>query len=246
MEVITFESVAKTFELHERSKLIRQHITAWLRPKKRQCFHALRNVSFRVRGGESVAIVGSNGAGKSTLLNLVTGVAQPDEGKVTVKGRVAALIELGAGFHPDLVGRENVYLNAALLGFSQKRTDELFHRIVEFADIGEFIDEPLRTYSTGMGLRLAFSVAIHMDPEIMIIDEVLGVGDASFQAKCFERILDFKNRGKTILCVSHSPAMLYQFCQRAIWLDHGEIVMDDEIRKVLAAYEGRATLSQTQ
>jgi len=246
MEVITFESVAKTFELHERSKLIRQHITAWFRPKKRQRFHALKNVSFRVRGGESIAIVGSNGAGKSTLLNLVTGVAQPDEGKVTVKGRVAALIELGAGFHPDLVGRENVYLNAALLGFSQKRTDELFHRIVEFADIGEFIDEPLRTYSTGMGLRLAFSVAIHLDPQIMIIDEVLGVGDASFQAKCFERILDFKKRGKTILCVSHSTAMLYQLCQRAIWLDHGEIVMDDEIRKVLAAYEGRATLSQTR
>jgi homopolymeric O-antigen transport system ATP-binding protein len=246
MEVITFESVTKTFELHERSKLIRQHITAWFQSKKRQRFHALKNVSFRVREGESIAIVGSNGAGKSTLLNLVTGVAQPDQGRVTVQGRVAALLELGAGFHPDLVGRENVYLNAALLGFSQKRTDELFERIVEFADIGEFIDEPLRTYSTGMGLRLAFSVAIHMDPQIMIIDEVLGVGDTSFQAKCFERILDFKKQGKTILCVSHSTSMLYQLCQRAIWLDHGEIVMDDEIRKVLAAYEGRATLSQTQ
>ena len=247
MDLIEFNRVGKTFHLHDKSKLIRSHIAGWFRPRKAgQEFHALRNVSFRISQGESVAVIGHNGAGKSTLLNLVTGVAVPDEGTVTVKGRIAALLELGAGFHPDLIGRENVYLNAALLGFSRKRADELFDRIVEFAGIGDFIDEPLRTYSTGMAVRLAFSVAIHMDPEILIIDEVLGVGDAAFQAKCFEKILDFRRSGKTILCVSHSTTMLFRLCQRAIWLDHGEIMMDSDINSVVAAYEGRAALSQAQ
>jgi ABC-type polysaccharide/polyol phosphate transport system ATPase subunit len=247
MQLIEFQSVSKTFHLHERSKLIRHHITDWFRPKKSgHNFYALRNVSFGISKGESVAVIGHNGAGKSTLLNLVTGVATPDEGAVTVRGRIAALLELGAGFHPDLVGHENVYLNAALLGFSKKRTDELFDQIVEFAGIGDFIQEPLRTYSTGMAVRLAFSVAIHTDPEILIIDEVLGVGDAAFQSKCFEKILDFRRAGKTILCVSHATAMLFQLCQRAIWLDHGEIMMDGDLNSVVAAYEGRAALSQAQ
>ena len=245
MHLIEFQSVTKTFQLHQKSKLIRSHIADFFRPKK-PAFYALRNITFQISKGDSVAVIGHNGAGKSTLLNLVTGVAVPDEGTVKVNGRVAALLELGAGFHPDLVGQENVYLNAALLGFTKKRTDELFDQIVEFAGIGDFIQEPLRTYSTGMAVRLAFSIAIHLDPEILIIDEVLGVGDAAFQAKCFEKILDFRRSGKTILCVSHATAMLYQLCRRAIWLDHGEIVMDGEIQSVVAAYEGRAILSQAQ
>lgn len=247
MHAIKFDSVDKTFHVRERSKLIRSHIASWFRPKKPgEGFHALRDVSFEICREESVAVIGHNGAGKSTLLNLVTGVAPPDKGTVSINGRVAALLELGAGFHPDLVGRENIYLNAALLGFSRRQTDQLFDQIVDFAGIGDFIDEPLRTYSTGMGLRLAFSVAIHMDPDILLIDEVLGVGDGAFQSKCFEKILDFRRAGKTIVCVSHATSILFHLCQRAIWLDHGQVVMDGEIGSVVAAYEGRAALSQTQ
>src|SRR5262249_42903643 len=155
-----------------------------------------------------MAVVGPNGAGKSTLLGLVAGLSSPDSGTVSVNGRVAALLELGSGFHPDLTGSENVHLNASLLGLSRKRTSQLFDEIADFSGIGEFIDEPLRTYSTGMTMRLAFSVAIHMDPEILLIDEVLAVGDAAFQVKCFEKIRQFRQAGKTLLCVSHASGMV--------------------------------------
>jgi len=172
------------------------------------------------------------------LLGLVAGVSQPDEGTVTVNGQVTALLELGSGFHLDLTGRENVRLNAALLGLSRRQTAEAFERIVDFSGIREFIDEPLRTYSTGMVMRLAFSVAIHKDPDILLIDEILAVGDAAFQAKCIEKVHEFRNAGKTLLCVSHSN-MIRQLCDRAIWLDHGELVLSGAIGDVLEAYAGR-------
>ncbi len=190
--------------------------------------------------GEGLAVIGGNGAGKSTLLSVVTGLTQPDKGSVTVDGRVAALMELGSGFHPDLTGAENVYLNAALLGFTGKQTRALFDSIVEFSGVGEFIDEPVRTYSSGMNLRLAFAVAVNVDPEILIIDEVLAVGDQNFQAKCFDRIRGLRRAGKTFLCVSHSKPVLMELCDRAVWLDHGEMMMCGNIADAFAAYEGRA------
>ena len=173
-------------------------------------------------------------------MGLVAGISQPDEGTVTVNGQVAALLELGSGFHPDLTGRENVKLNAALLGLSRRQTAAAFERIVEFSGIRDFIDEPLRTYSTGMMMRLAFSVAIHRDPEILLVDEVLAVGDAAFQAKCIEKIHEFRNAGKTLLCVSHSTT-IRQLCDRAVWLDHGELILSGAVADVLEAYAGRQT-----
>lgn len=238
MTSIEFCGVSKTFVRNAQRRLLRGHVTEWLKGGK-EVFHALRDVSFRVESGEGVALIGANGAGKSTTLGLMAGLALPDSGQVRVDGRVAALLELGAGFHPDLTGRENVYLNASLLGISRKRANDCFEQLTDFSGVGEFIDEPLRTYSSGMMMRLAFSVAIHVDPEILIIDEVLGVGDQSFQAKCYERLAAYRRSGRTLLCVSHSPTMIKALCDRAIWLDHGRVVMDGEIGGVLAAYEGR-------
>jgi ABC-type polysaccharide/polyol phosphate transport system ATPase subunit len=238
--VIVCENVWKTFRLHTHQKLLRQHLASWFGGAGFTHFDALKGVSFEVAKGEGLAVIGSNGAGKSTLLSVVTGLAKPDKGKIGVNGRVAALLELGSGFHPDLTGSENVYLNAALLGFSERQTKDMFDDIVEFAGVRDFIDEPLRTYSSGMMMRLAFSVAVNVDPDVLIIDEVLAVGDQDFQAKSYERIRDFRRAGKTFLCVSHNPQVLRDLCDRAVWLDQGEMLMCDRIQYVLDAYEGRA------
>jgi ABC-type polysaccharide/polyol phosphate transport system ATPase subunit len=172
---------------------------------------------------------------------MVAGLSYPDEGTVAVNGRVAALLELGTGFHPDLTGLENINLNAALLGLSRKRTEYLLDSIVDFSGIGDFINEPLRTYSTGMMMRLAFSVAVNVDPDILILDEVFAVGDQNFQAKCRDKVMEFKRSGKTMLCVSHATATLHQLCDRAIWLDQGEVMMDGALPDVVTMYEGRST-----
>jgi homopolymeric O-antigen transport system ATP-binding protein len=243
MPLISCNNVSKIFYHHRSSKrLLRQYVTGLVRRRDADdnTFYALRNVSFEVAKGESVGIVGSNGAGKSTLLSVITGLAHPDEGSVQVNGRIAALLELGSGFHPDLTGRENIRMNASLLGFTKKETEELFDSIVDFSGVGEFIDEPLRTYSSGMVLRLAFSVAVNVDPDVLLVDEILAVGDQSFQARCLDRIRALRHAGKTLLCVSHATSLLTQFCDRAIWLDHGQVVMQGEIHEVLEAYEGRA------
>lgn len=240
MAAIEFINVSKTFSRVTGRLLLRGHLARWFSRVHKERFFALKNVSFRVEPGESLAIIGSNGAGKSTLLSLAVGLARPDEGEVRVNGRIAALLELGAGFHPDLTGVENVWLNAALLGISRKRTNDLYDEIVDFSGIGEFINEPLRTYSSGMVVRLAFSVAITMDPEILVVDEILAVGDQGFQAKCLDRIHDLRRRGKTMLCVSHSPTMVQQFCDRAVWLDHGQVLMTGSVGEVLEASLGRA------
>ncbi len=238
MTAIEFKNVSKSFHWHTGRMLLRHRLGNWLRRQHRERFYALKNVSFELEKGEGLAVVGPNGAGKSTLLGLVVGLATPDAGTVTVNGRIAALLELGSGFHPDLTGAENVRVNASLMGLSRRRTAELFDQIVEFAGIGDFLGEPLRTYSTGMAMRLAFSVAINIDPEILIIDEVLAVGDQAFQAKCFERIHQFRHAGKTLLCVSHAAGMVQELCDRAIWLDHGQLMMSGRIRDVIEAYEG--------
>jgi ABC-type polysaccharide/polyol phosphate transport system ATPase subunit len=242
MAVIEFANVSKIFSRRAGQMLLRNRLAQWLRGTHRERFYALKQVSFQLEKGDSLAVIGPNGSGKSTLLGLVAGLTKPNEGQVTVSGRIAALLELGSGFHHDLTGRENVYLNASLLGLTRKRTVQIFDRIVDFSGIGDFITEPIRTYSTGMVMRLAFSVAIHMDPEILIIDEVLAVGDAAFQAKCFDKILEFRKNGKTLLCVSHASGMVQQLCDRAIWLDHGELVMSGNVIEVTEAYAGRPTI----
>jgi len=244
MPVIELRGVSKTFTRHQGQMLLRNCIQQWLKPTPRERFYALKNVSFRLEKGESLAVIGPNGAGKSTLLGLVAGLAKPAEGRIEVTGRVAALLELGAGFHGDLTGKENVWLNAALIGLSRKRTGEVFEEIAEFSGIGEFMAEPLRTYSTGMVMRLAFSVAVHLDPDILLVDEVLAVGDQAFQAKCIDKIRAFRRAGKTLLCVSHAAGMVQQLCDRAIWLDHGELIMSGSVFEVAEAFAGRSAAAR--
>jgi ABC-type polysaccharide/polyol phosphate transport system ATPase subunit len=234
--VIELAGVSKSFRHGAGTKLLRTYVRDLFAQNREQKFFALRNVSFRVEDGESLAVVGRNGAGKSTLLSLIAGLADPVEGRIVVNGRVAALHELGAGFHPDLTGVENLRLNASLLGLSRKRTEEVFQDILTFAGIGDFIDEPIRTYSMGMTMRLAFAIAIHVDPDILIIDEVLAVGDQAFQEKCQERIREFKAKGKTLLFVSHSGPLVRELCSRALWLDHGKVLLDGPVDEVLDAY----------
>jgi ABC-type polysaccharide/polyol phosphate transport system ATPase subunit len=239
MHVIQCQNVSKIFRRHTGQRLVREHVAGWFRRQHaEEPFYALRDVSVTVENGHSIGIVGPNGAGKSTLLSLITGLAKPDEGALEVKGRIAALLELGSGFHPDLTGAENVRLNASLLGFTKTQTEDMYDAIVDFSGIGDFIDEPLRTYSSGMIVRLAFSVAINVDPDILIVDEVIAVGDQDFQAKCFDRVRELRRRGKTFVCVSHSPGILLEICDQGIWLDHGQVVLQGDIREVIQAYQG--------
>ncbi len=199
-------------------------------------FWALRDVSVTINRGETVGIIGTNGSGKSTLLQIIAGILTPTIGSVQVLGRVAALLELGSGFNPDFSGRENVFLNAAILGLTQAEIEHRYDKIAAFAGIGDFIDQPINTYSSGMVLRLAFAVAIHVDADILIVDEALAVGDEAFQRKCFSRIESFQRNGGTLLFVSHSAAAIVELCNRAILLDRGEMLMDGEPKHVVASY----------
>jgi ABC-type polysaccharide/polyol phosphate transport system ATPase subunit len=237
MTFLEFQNVSKWFPHVAGRQLLRTHILHWFGSGKHQPFYALKNVSFRVDEGESLGVIGHNGAGKSTLLSLAAGLAEPNPGRVIRNGRIGALLELGSGFHPDLTGAENVIMNAALLGLSRRRTMDLFDQIVDFSGIGEFINEPLRTYSSGMIMRLAFSIAIQADPDILLLDEVLAVGDANFQEKCRVALTSFRRSAKCLLFVSHSPAAVREMCTRAIWLDHGTLVMDGDVQSVLDAYQ---------
>ena len=241
--IVEVHEVSKRYAHGAGRKLLRDHFRGFFRVRPSGTFYALREVSFRLNPGESLGIMGPNGAGKSTLLGLISGITHPDEGRVAVSGSIAALLELGSGFHPDLTGRENVLLNASLLGLSRKQTRERFDHIVDFSEIGDFIDEPLRTYSNGMVLRLAFSVAVNTNPDILIIDEVLAVGDQHFQAKCIKRIFELKDSGKTLIFVSHSAQLLQNLCDKCLWLDHGRTVMLGEAQAVIDAYQSRATAS---
>jgi len=240
MAVLEFEGVSKYFSRHAGQMLLRDRLRNLLTQTPRERFCALRNVSFTVEHGESLAIVGHNGAGKSTLLNIATSLCLPSEGRVAVNGRVAALLELGSGFHLDLTGKENVRINSAMLGLSRKQADERFEEIVDFSGLGDVIAEPLRTYSTGMMMRLAFSVAVNVDPDILIIDEVIGVGDQDFFLKCFQKIVDFRRAGKTLICVSHALGILETLCDRGLWLDHGTVQAAGTAQQVLDAYAASA------
>jgi len=241
MPIIEVNNVSKTFPRAGEAKLLRVHLQEMLQRKRHNPFYALKNVTFHLEHGQNLGVIGGNGAGKTTLLSLVSGLCQPDDGSITVQGRVAPLLELGSGFHLDLTGIENVHLNASLLGLSRSQTEANMDRILDFSGIGQFIEEPLRTYSTGMIMRLAFAVAVHVEPDVLLVDEVLAVGDQRFQEKCFERIVQFKNAGKTLLFVSHAPGLVRQLCECCLWLDHGKVIRMGPTEEVLSAYESRDT-----
>jgi homopolymeric O-antigen transport system ATP-binding protein len=235
--VLRFEGVSKSYTHGASRTLLRRGLLSWFKRSKTDAFYALTDVSFELTHATSLAVVGANGAGKSTLLRLATGIAFPDTGGISVHGTIAALMELGAGFHPDLTGAENVLLNASLLGLTRKQTYEQFDRIVEFSGLENFIDEPLRTYSSGMVLRLAFSVAVRVDPDILVIDEILAVGDIDFQHKCIAEINHLKQSGKTLIIVAHDLDLLKKLCEQALWLEHGKIRMFGPAATVLSSYE---------
>jgi len=199
-------------------------------------FFALKGVDLKVHRGETLGIIGHNGAGKSTLLKVVAGVLKPSEGSVVVKGKIAPLIELGAGFDMELTGKENIFLNASILGLSRKEIEKKFHKIVEFSELADFIHSPLKSYSSGMVSRLGFSIATEVDPDILIIDEVLAVGDEQFRKKCNKRILGFKKKGTTMLFVSHDMDEIKRLCDRVLWLDHGKSRMSGEPKSVTKEY----------
>lgn len=222
---------------HQRVGTLKEALVALIRGQTGyEEFWALRSVSFTVQAGEAVGVVGPNGSGKSTLLALLARVLTPTRGRIKVEGRVCPMLELGTGFHPDLTGRENVYLNASLLGLNHRQTAERYRAIVDFAELGDFMDSPVKTYSSGMVVRLGFSVAVHLDPDILLIDEVLGVGDEYFQHKSFDRLMQFREEGKTIFVVSHDLASLQRLCERAIWLDQGHMRMDASSVQVIGKY----------
>lgn len=231
---IDVENVSKRFTLrHNRSLKELAVSVVRRRTDLSDTFLALDGVGFQVREGETLALLGYNGSGKSTLLKLISGVLKPDTGRVRTRGRVAGLIEVGAGFHPDLTGRENVYLNGAILGMTERQIDASFDAIVAFSEIEKFIDTEVKYYSSGMFLRLAFAVAVHSDPEVFLIDEILAVGDEPFQKKCLERIRAFKAEGRTLVIVSHDLDTMADLCDRGILLQKGVMTMDDRARDVV-------------
>ncbi len=233
---IRFDGVSKRFQLREGTTL-REFLPAifkgqgWSEP-----FHALKDVTFSIARGETVAIIGRNGSGKSTILKLIAGVMAPTVGDVRVSGRVSPLIELGAGFHPDLTGGENIILNGCILGMSGKEVRERFDDIVAFAELRDFIDTPVKRYSSGMYMRLGFSVAVHSDPGVLLVDEVLSVGDAAFQEKCLAKMHEFQSRGVTIVLVSHSMELVERFCQRVMLIDGGHLVEEGPPQAVIPRY----------
>jgi len=237
---ITLQNVSKNYRLWGRRSQFATLKSALLRRDVKfsadSMVPALRDISFSVDAGEAFGIIGRNGSGKSSLLKIVSGILKPTSGRVLVRGRVAALIELGAGFHPEITGRENVYINGIMLGLTRADIDKRFDRIVEFAGIGEFLDQPVKTYSSGMYVRLGFAVAVHVDPDILLIDEVLSVGDEEFSHKCVAKIQEMKYRGVTLLFVTHQLDQVRNLCDRALWLDHGAAAMIGDPLRVVDAY----------
>lgn len=235
--VIKAQDLTKIYKLYDSPKdRLKEAVFPHLCKSKHKEFAALRNLNFEIAKGESVGIIGKNGSGKSTLLKILTGVITQSAGTLETKGRIAALIELGAGFNPEYTGIENIYLNAAIMGCPKEETKKKLDGILSFAEIGDFIYQPVKTYSSGMFVRLAFSVAIHVDPDILIVDEALAVGDYRFQAKCYNKFDELKKAGKTILFVSHDIDAVRRFCTRAIWLDSSKLVADGGVNEVTSKY----------
>ena len=236
---IKVSHVYKDFKLYyDKAHTLKEKILFFSKKNKEKddILHVLKNVDLEIKKGESVALIGTNGSGKSTLLKLMTKIIYPNKGKITTNGKLTSLLELGAGFHDDFTGRENIYFNASIFGLTKKEIDSKIDDIIEFSELGDFIDNPVRTYSSGMYMRLAFSVAINVQAEILLIDEILAVGDQHFQEKCFNKLIELKNAGKTIVIVTHSMDQVKKFCDRAVWLYKGEVRMDGEVKDVLAEY----------
>ena len=234
--VVEFTSVSKSYSIYNAPGDRLKELATFQRRQFHQDYWALRDVTFDVGRGETFCIVGENGCGKSTLLQICAGILQPTSGTVTVTGRIAALLELGAGFNPEFSGRDNVYLNAAILGFSAKQMDRKFADIAEFAEIGDFMNQPVKTYSSGMVVRLAFAVAINVDPEILLVDEALAVGDVYFRQRCLRKVHELRSRGVTILFVSHATSEVKALGDRAIWLERGQIMAQGTTERVVSQY----------
>lgn len=235
-EIVVIDDVSKRFVLRKDNSLKERLVTFGRGRKHREEFWALRNVSASISAGHTVALIGHNGSGKSTLLKVIGGIVDSTTGTVSRRGRIAALLELGAGFHPDLTGRENVYLNASIMGMSRVETESRFDDIVTFSGIGDFIDTQVKFYSSGMYVRLAFAVAVHTEPDLLLVDEVLAVGDEAFQRKCLDKIRSFQQEGRTIILVTHTLSQVIELCDRAILLNKGEIVFDGEPRDAVSQF----------
>lgn len=235
--IIKFDHVTKDFSF-QNQKTFKEFLPAlFMGEKTVNKFTALSDISFEIQKGECVGIIGPNGSGKSTILKLVAGVMSPTSGKVHVSGKISPLIELGAGMHPELTGKENIYLNGSILGLKRKQIDQYYQSIVDFSELQEFIDQPVKHYSSGMYMRLAFAVAVHVDPEILIVDEILAVGDTAFQDKCFRKMEEFKKNGVTILFVSHALSQVQSFCTRVIYLNHSKIIDSGSPEVVCQKYQ---------
>ena len=243
---ISVSSLSKNFRLyHERNRYIKAALLRGRRAKYEE-FWALKDVSFEVAHGATLGIIGSNGSGKTTMLKCLTGIYTPEKGAIKVDGKLAALLELGAGFHPELTGAENIFLNGSILGMSKRDVQNKFASIVEFAGLEKFIDTPVKNFSSGMVVRLGFSIASHVEPEILLIDEILSVGDQDFQRKSSEKIEEFRREGRTIVVVSHSLGLVQQLCKEVIWLDKGQIRQSGPAAEVIAAYTGGSYQPQTE
>jgi len=248
IEVIGVEKTFKRRHIPGGHTTLKSQLVALLtgnaKPIPERTLSVLRDVSFTVRKGGTLGVIGQNGSGKSTLLKLLAGIYRPTAGTVRVEGRLSALIELGAGFHPEFTGRENIYINGIILGRSRRELDDLVDPIIDFSELREFIEEPVRTYSSGMYMRLAFSVAMMVDPDVLVIDEILAVGDEHFQRKSRTRIEDFQRRGKTLVLVTHDAASVQAFCDQAIWLDGGRVAAQGDPAQVIHAY--RSTIAERE
>ena len=233
---IVVKNVDKTFNIYlDKANSLKEKMLFWKRNRKEKR-EVLKNVSVDIYNGETVGLIGVNGSGKSTLLKLMTKIIYPNKGTIETYGKLTSLLELGAGFHPDFSGRDNIYFNASIFGLTKKQIDERLDKIIEFSELGDYIDNPVRTYSSGMYMRLAFSIAINVDAEILLIDEILAVGDQHFQDKCIAKLKELKAEGKTIVFVSHSADIVKSFCTRAVWLDQGVVRMDGTPEEVLEVY----------
>ena len=238
-KAIVVDHVYKDFKLYyDKANTLKEKILFFSKKSKSKndVLHVLKNINITIDKGESVALIGTNGSGKSTLLKLMTKIIYPNKGKIKINGKLTSLLELGAGFHPDFSGRENIYFNSSIFGLTRKEIDKRVDEIIEFSELKDFIDNPDRTYSSGMYMRLAFSIAINVDADILLIDEILAVGDQHFQEKCFKKLKELKEEGKTIVIVTHSMNQVKEFCDRAVWLYKGDVKMDGKVDDVLKEY----------
>lgn len=233
---IEVKDVTKSFKIYyDKASTLKEHMLFWKRNQS-ELFTALKGINVTIEKGETVGLIGVNGSGKSTLLKLMTKIIYPTKGTIKTYGKLTSLLELGAGFHNDFTGRENIYFNASIFGLTKQEIDARLEEIIEFSELGDFIDNPVRTYSSGMYMRLAFSIAINVDAEILLIDEILAVGDQHFQEKCFKKLQELKMSDKTIVIVSHDLSNIENLCTRAIWINEGVVALDDTPKKVIPEY----------